>query len=384
MSIQIKKLPKSQIKVTARPTKKQVERASQEALRKLSKEIDVPGFRRGKAPVGAVRERINETKLALETIDFLADQIFRQAISEHSFRPLHPPQVVIPNQEKLYQNLSSLDNLREFLILEYIVDIKPEIELKNYSQLQAKHPEVVVKENEVDQAINNLFSEWKGKQEASATGQESQREPEEIVTAKTLSEAEQKAKQEDEEKEAQSKKNTPDDEWAQIIGSPSLTALKTKVRDFLRGIREAETEKQFEQNIFDALLTEMGEIDLPESIVAQEMKRQETQVRQQMAGSGTSLDQVLEKQKKTLDDVRTKWRAAVEKQLRIDFILDRIAQEEKLTVGDDEVNQEIGRIKEPKVKKQFENSGPQEYIRFMLRQRKALEWVKERVVSSAG
>ncbi|MBU0708347.1 hypothetical protein KJ596_01190 [Patescibacteria group bacterium] len=376
MAISVEKLPKSKVKITAKPTQKEIKEAVNKALRQLSEQIDIPGFRKGKAPLNMVRERINDTKLSMDALDILATDLFREAIKQHNLWPVSRPEVSLPKSPDSQKDIQELTQIKDFSI-EYTVEIRPEIKLENYENLPVSKPSVMIKESEIEKAIQNIFTEWKGNQPV--------KEENEIATATTLSEAEQKAtqaQQKNAETLAKIEKSHPDDEWAQIIGEIDLNSLKAKVKELLLSAKRADAEKMLEQQIFDTLIAQNPSFDIPESLINDQLEREEKQLRQQLERTKTSLDDFLKQRKQTLEEIKMKWRQVIEKNLKIELILQQIADEQKVAVEDEEVSREIKLVRDEKLKAQFEKPEQREYIKFMIRQTKTVKWLKDRVGKS--
>lgn len=376
--IALEELSSTKIKLTAQPSSEDVQRALEQALRQLGQEIDIPGFRKGKAPPEMIRERVNDTKLALEILDVLINLMFRQGIEAHEIVPVGRPEVELPEEEEAYQNLLSSEEEPNFVI-EYTVEVRPEIEIEDYNKVNVEKPSVMVKDSEIDDAVENLFQEWKKQQ------QTDEDEGEEIVTASSLTEAQAKASQDrqsKQEKIASIDKDTPDDEWAQMVGETDLAGLRENVRAILLNTKRAEAERQLERRIFDYLIALAPDLEVPESMIEERLDFQEKQLRDQLEQAEMDLDDFLEKRDKSLEEVREDWQESIERQFKIEFILDYIARQEEIKTTEEELNQELEQIRRPEVREKFEEPMQKEYLKYMIRQSKTLNWLKEQVNSS--
>ena len=63
----------------------------EEVLKRLSKEVTVPGFRKGKAPVSKTQAQIPENKLLEETLQMFLPRLFADAVNQHKLSPATYP-----------------------------------------------------------------------------------------------------------------------------------------------------------------------------------------------------------------------------------------------------------------------------------------------------
>ena len=70
---------------------KEIEAKQSEAAASLAQDIEVPGFRRGKAPLDAAKTKIPEDKLLQETLSKILPKLISEAITEYKIRPIIYP-----------------------------------------------------------------------------------------------------------------------------------------------------------------------------------------------------------------------------------------------------------------------------------------------------
>lgn len=64
-----------------------VEKAKKEALGKIAKEMEVPGFRKGNAPIAEVAKKVSQEQLTEKALGKILPQAFGKAINEHKLKP---------------------------------------------------------------------------------------------------------------------------------------------------------------------------------------------------------------------------------------------------------------------------------------------------------
>ena len=102
-------------------------------------------------------------------------------------------------------------------------------------------------------------------------------------------------------------------------------------------------------------------------------------LQRRVADMGLLLEDYLKGQGKTLDQIKTEWRPQAEKNVRMELGLAEIARQENVVISDQELQAEVEKITDPKVKKQFEGQEPKLHLRHALRQTRTLDLLKKMV-----
>lgn len=120
--------------------------AEQVAAEKLARDVKVPGFRKGKAPLATAIKHVDPSVLQEQTINNAISKSISEAFLERQdIRALDRPMVEV---KKFVPNES----------LEYIatVEILPTVKLGNYKKLKAKAEKVVVSKEEIDEVVERM------------------------------------------------------------------------------------------------------------------------------------------------------------------------------------------------------------------------------------
>lgn len=122
-----------------------VEAEASRVLQDFSRKARVPGFRPGKAPREMVRARF-QGDIEREVVDRLMPRYWKQAEAESSLEPLLAPDV------------DEVDPIKpgEPWTFTATVEVRPEIELRNYKDFELPEANVEVGTMEVDDAIEEL------------------------------------------------------------------------------------------------------------------------------------------------------------------------------------------------------------------------------------
>jgi trigger factor len=145
LKVEKEQLSTSQWALTVEVDQTQAEAELESELQRLQRESNMPGFRKGKAPLSLIRQRFAK---ALE-VDIMRKHLFDyydEALKDAGLpEPVAPPEIEIIQFET-----------GQPLIFKATVDVRPPVELGNYEGLTVVHERVEVGEAEVDQQINRM------------------------------------------------------------------------------------------------------------------------------------------------------------------------------------------------------------------------------------
>jgi trigger factor len=113
---------------------------------KYSRQVSIPGFRKGFAPLDIVKMRF-QAEIGNEVLRELLPNIISEAITESGLNPIGEPDVHLENQEKVKLNGSEPINLHVHF------EIFPEIEKIDYKKIEGTRRVRPVKEEELDKIV---------------------------------------------------------------------------------------------------------------------------------------------------------------------------------------------------------------------------------------
>jgi len=128
-----------ELKLTVQVDEARVQNKVREVIKKSAKNMRVPGFRPGKAPLHVIQRRIGEEALRTEAINSMLEDIFKEAIEQAEVTPYAPG--VVDEMEL------------EPLVLRITVPLIPKVDLGDYRQAQVDPPQVEAADEQVDEAM---------------------------------------------------------------------------------------------------------------------------------------------------------------------------------------------------------------------------------------
>jgi trigger factor len=356
--------------------------AIERAARRLSREVRVPGFRKGKVPRPVLEARIGRETLIAEAIEHEAvPEFYAKAVEEHGVEPLSRAKVEPPD----YKDGQPLE-------FSATVEVKPTIELPSYLGVQAERPELQVTDEHLDTQLDQLrerFAQLEVIGRAIAEGDFAQidlratRHIEEIpeltrtdflyevgsgTVVPQLDEQLEGARKgdilrfnatlpeaagelADQEvtftvlvKEAKTKiLPTLDDDFAQEASEfDTLDELKAHLRQRLEEAAAGQARSELETRVLQAYLDQV-DVPLPESLLNDELQYRANRFVQQLSLIGLSLEQYLEGAETTREQLEADLRAQAERAVKAQLVLEAVAAAEGLEASDDDVEAEIRR-----------------------------------------
>jgi trigger factor len=354
------------------------------SFRRVTKEYQryakIPGFRPGKVPEAVIRRRF-ATEIRKEVIDTLLPERFNQAVRELGVTPVGQPQVTDLTVEE-----------GSPLHIKAVFEFIPAFSIEGYKDVTVPKPPAEITEDEVKQELEHLREsratiepveedraivdgDWaqisytgtvEGEPEAAPlSGEDSLLEiggkdtVEAFTTAlrgskpgQTINVAAQYPAEYPEKRLAGKtvdytidvkgikKRNLPelDDEFAKEVGSfENLADLEKRVRENLTNRKRRAVESEIKDRLFAALI-ERFPFPVPESLVQEQIDARLERGLRALAAQGMEPDQM---RKLDFSRLRAAQRDSAVADVKSSLLLARIANEENVTVSDEEVDREI-------------------------------------------
>lgn len=438
---QVSKLENSAVKLTATIAKDDVVNGYNENLKKYAKNISLPGFRKGHVPVKVLEQKYGDS-LKQEVLIDLVDQSLNQIFAEEESKDIRPLPYSQPRLED--------DKVPEFstekdLTFTVIYDVFPTVEVKEFSKIEVKEPQVSVTDKDVEEELKAIqernamvidkkdgdpvekdnivtidYSELNddgsmvegSKREGFVftvgTGENIYKIDDEIIGMKkdeTKEITKTYAKDDkDEELAGKTKKisvtvkaikvrNLPalDDDLAQDVNEKYKTIDDLR-KDITRGLEAAKTRKVNElksQSLIEQLV-EKNPVVVPQSMINAEMENRFRMMAKQFQTTPQQLEKMIEASGQKKEDMLKQWTGDAEKMLKSRLIVEQLLQDKNITVTPEEVEAEYAKMAEDAgttvdaIKEQYKDPRYKEYIIDDLKERKLFEDLYKQVKVSKG
>ena len=363
----INKLPKSLVEVTVTAPWADVQPQWDQTLAKMAQDVEIAGFRKGQAPIQMVEQQLGQR---------LQDEVFKAAMPNFLIQALQGSDIV-PIDYPKYDLVSFVKGQQ--LQFKATITNRPTVTVGNYKVIKAVRPQLkAVTDEEVQKVIDDLYKRWKARQSSAVSPQPSvtQNQNQSGQTGSISFQAGQPQAQPTPPTNGQVQ--TPDDTFAKAMGATTLNDLKDKIRKDLEANVKYNNELDYEEAILQEV-EKITTVELPEILIQDELNRMLVSLQRRVADMGLLLEDYLKGQGKTLEQLKNEWRAQAEKNVRMELGLADIARMENVTISDAELQAEVDKIQDNRVKQQFEAQEPKLHLRHALRQTRTLNLLKKMV-----
>lgn len=373
----INKLPKSQVDVTITLPWADFQNKWTETLTKLAQDVELPGFRKGTAPINMVEAQLGRK---------LEDEAFRVIMPEALIQALQGTDIV-PIDYPNYQIMSFQKGVE--LKFNARLTNRPEIKVGDYKAVKVAKPAAKqVTDQDVDTVIADLFNRWRLRQPNQPAAQpqtETPPQPQQngpmgasgsMTFGNNAPAAEPQAPA-----QPAPVADVPNDEFAKAVGSTSIADLRSQIKTDLESQANYDNELDYEEAILQEI-EKITSVDLPDVLVQDELNRMLLSLQRNVTERGLLLEEYLKSQQKTVDSIKNEWKPQAEKNVRMELGLSEVARLEGVSISDDELQVEIDKIQDQRVKQQFSQQEPKMQLRHALRQTKTLTTLKSLVGAS--
>jgi trigger factor len=148
MKVTQEKLPASQIGLEIEITPETTKQTYEQVIKKLASTANISGFRKGKVPRQILLQRLGITRIKATALEELIQDGIEQAVKQEAI-----PAIGQPHLRSSFEELISNYEPGKPLTISAAVDVEPEIHLAKYTELQAKAEEVKYDPTRVDETL---------------------------------------------------------------------------------------------------------------------------------------------------------------------------------------------------------------------------------------
>ncbi|MFV2022520.1 trigger factor [Micromonospora sp. LOL_023] len=355
----------------------ELEPSLRKAYREIAQQVTIPGFRKGKVPAAVIDQRVGRGTVLNEAVQEAIPQNILAAVREHEVKTLGRPEVEITD----FTDGEALKFTAE-------VDVRPQLTVPDLATIEVTVDELQIDDSEIDDQLGNLrerFATLKTVDRPAADGDYVQidlaatvdgeevpggsatnishevgskqllpgldevlvglaadastsfttqlvggdfagRDADVAVTVRTVKE-----------------KQLPelDDAFAQMASEfDSLDELRGDLRQRVERSKQLEQIYAARDKALDQLV-EAAEVPAPEGVVAEEVEHRKQAMTDQLERIGASWEDYLASEEKAEADVDAELTEAATKAVKIQLLLDTLAEAENVQVTDDEFGHEI-------------------------------------------
>jgi trigger factor len=383
------------------------------AYQRIAKQVNVPGFRKGKVPPAVIDRQVGRGAVLDEAINEALPKLYVQALQENDLQPLAQPEIDITKFE---------DN--ETLEFTAEVDIRPTIDVPAYDDLAVEVDAVVLSDEDIDEQVEALRERFATLNDVERAAQDGDIVSIDLVASKDgetveggevsgysykvgagdmldgvddalrgLSAGEEATfvsqllggdlagEDVDVTVKVASVKEQElpafDDEFAQTASEfDTADELREDVKTRLERGKRLEQAATARDAVLEKLL-DSAEIPLPETAIASELAERKGEIEQQLMYAGMTMETYLDNEKQTVDEFEADLEKRVRDAMAAQFLLDEVAKAEELGVDQAELSQHLMR------RAQQSGQNPDEFVKHMVEHNHIPEMVAEVVRGKA-
>ncbi|GGA41178.1 trigger factor [Kroppenstedtia guangzhouensis] len=394
--------------------------ALNKAFKKVVKNVNIPGFRKGKVPRPIFEKRFGVEALYQDAVEILVPEAYQAGVEETGIKPVDQPEIDIEQLEK-----------GKPFVFKATVTVKPEVKLGDYKGLEVPEKDFSVTADDVEAELKRM-QERQGQLKPVEEGTVEEKDrvildfegfvdgeafeggkaegytlevgsgqfipgfEEQLIGLKPGGEKEVKVTfPEDYHAEELAGKEAVfrvklheikrlelpelDDEFAQDVSElDTLDELKKDIENKLKE-QKAKEEENYKRNSLVEKASEQAEIDLPDVMVEHEIDHMLQHFEQQLQMQGVNLDQYAQFTGQEKSEIREQFKEDAEKKVRANLVLEAIAAQENVEVSDEETEAEVKKLAEQmgrdieEIRKLLEAQGGFDQIRNEVKIRKTID-----------
>jgi len=358
-------------------------KALDQAFKKVVKDVQIPGFRKGKVPRKIFENRFGVESLYQDAVDIVLPNAYMSAVEEAGIEPIDQPEI----------DIDEIDQEKP-LVFTATVTVKPEVTLGEYKGLEVEEQDVNITDEDVNEALESerekqaeLVLKEEGQVEEGNTavidfegfvddepfeGGKGENHSLEIGSGQFIPGFEEQliGKSAGDEldveitfpeeyhaedlagKEAVFKvkiheikeKELPelDDEFAKDIDDDveTLDELKAKRKEDLQKQQEQEQENETRETLLNKA-TDNAQVDIPDVMVESELEQMIKEFEQRLQAQGMTMEMYSQFSGQDEEELKNQMREDAQKRVKTNLTLETIFATENLEVTDEDVNEEL-------------------------------------------
>jgi len=383
MNVTVNPLPKSEVKITVELTEEQMKKYLDKATKQISQMVKIPGFRPGHAPLDVLKAHVKEDAFDAHIIDIAVPETYGDAVQKEQVKAISRPKITVLQASPLKY--------------EAVVAVYPEVKVSGYEKVKIDKKEAKVEAKDVDAVLLDIQKhratakevdraakkgdkveiDFQGFDEGGAALEKTDSKNHPLVIGDNSlvpgfeDNLEGMKKGEAKEftvtfpkdyfhKPFQSKKvkfkvtmnkvmemGLP--EWTpefikQVVGEEkTLDEVKKTIETNLQE-EKTHSEVVRRENLFLEKVVESTKVEIPESLIEEEIDGMIEEFKNDLEGRGITFDQFMLETKKEIKDLRDERKKEAEKRLALRFGLQQIFEQDKIEITPEDVEKEMKHV----------------------------------------
>ena len=424
MTTTYEKLSSNKVKLNFTVEPEKFEEGIKKAYQKMVKKINIPGFRRGKAPMKVIEAHYGESVFYEDAFDAIFPEIYQQALTEHNVDVVDRPELDVQQigrgKELKFTvevfvrpdvTLGEYKNLGIVKTVDEVTEDDVKAEIERARDRASRWIEVTDRAAKLDDQVNINYAGFLGEEQFQGGTAENhdlilgsgsfipgfedqlvgveigadvdvnvtfpeQYHSEELagkavvfhVHVNSIREKEMPELDEDFVKEVSETANTVDE-------------YKTEIRERLESQAENRAESAFENEVIEKVV-ENAEVDIPAAMIEDQIDNMLRDMEMRMMYQGMKLDDYFKYTGQTREQVREMYKAPAEERVKTQLVVAAVMKAEEIKADEAEIDVEIGKYAEQNKKsldefKAMLSDGDKEYFSEIASLQKTIAFLKD-------
>ncbi|MFL0194520.1 trigger factor [Clostridium sp. WILCCON 0269] len=385
MNVKVEKIEENVVKLEITVEAEKFNESMKKAFVKNAKKFNIPGFRKGKAPMNIIKKYYGEGVFYEDAMSFCCENTYPEALKENDVNPVDYPKI----------DVVQIGEGKEFIYTAEVI-VFPEVKLGEYKGVEVKKNTYHVKEEDIEQELKNMqekdarietkesgsiekgniaIIDFKGfvdgKEFEGGEGKDYQLEigsgtfidnfEEQLIGLNSgdskdvhVTFPEEYGVDELNGKEAVFNvtvkeikfKEVPelDDEFSKEVSEfDTLDELKEDIRNKKEEANKLREEREFEEAVLEAVCANT-EINIPEVMVEKEVDNMIKDLETRLKYQGLDLETYYKYTNNTEEKVRDYMKETAEKKVKADLVVAEIVKAENIEAEDDEIMEKANEV----------------------------------------
>ncbi len=383
MKVTKETLKNSQIKLKIELEPDELDTYTQKAVKLLSEQVKIPGFRPGTATYDVIKMHLGEPAILRQMIDLALPQTYSKAITDEKIPVVSRPEISILSENPL--------------VYEATVALLPEVKVKNYKNIKVPKTTAEVEDKDVDNVLENLQKhyatykpierpikkgdrveiDFNGKDSTGVPleGTQSKNHPVVVGENSLLPDFEKNLEgmnvgetktfmmtfpkdyhaehfrnkdvtfETTVQRAEEPQQPELNDEFVERVTGEkkSVEGLRKEIHTNLKTQRANEERMKQEDKLLEELL-ERTEVEIPQQLTIEEIEYILEDLKADLSEKGLTMEQYLKATKKTPEDMTKDYQKEAEKRIKIRLALQFLFTEEKIEAGEQDIDAEIAEL----------------------------------------
>ena len=388
MSSTFEKLSSNKVKLSFTVAPEKFEEGLQSAYRKLVKRFNIPGFRRGKAPMKVIENYYGPTVFYEDALDAIFPEVYQEALKEHEVDVVDRPEIDVQQigrgQELKFTcevfvrpdvKLGEYKGLGIEKNVEEVTDDDVGAEIERARDRASRYVEVTDRPAKLDDQVNIDYAGYLGEEQFD--GGTAQNHDLVLGSGSFIPGFEEQLVGAEKGAELDVNVTFPEDYHAkELAGKPVVFKVKVnsirvkeipaldedfvketsesantveeyraEVRERLEKQADSKAESAFENEVIERV-TENAEIDIPEAMINDQIDSMLRDMEMRLAYQGMKMDDYLRMTGSTREQMRDMYKAPAEERVRTELVIDAVRKAEGIEATEEEIDAEIDKYAE--------------------------------------